>query len=129
MITLEDGTTTVDLSEFVWKDKLTWSGVTQSIERSLTGSLIIDTTYSDVGRPITLESSEKYGWVSKATLDTLLGWYNTADKQLTLTVGSVEIKVIFRHYERPAMDFTPVVDYSSSLSSDYYYGTIKLIEV
>lgn len=56
----------------VWEDELPWSPVEQTVERSLTGALIVQEAVKTTGRPITLtgysDGDQHTGGISRADL-------------------------------------------------------------
>lgn len=114
----------------IWKDEFSWRPVISSSEYAVTGALVVDVAERTVGRPITLESSsDKMGWVLRATLETLYGFTESPDSVMTLTLAdSRTYSVIFRPGEEPitAKQISdaeiPPVDWP-------YNVTLRLIEV
>ena len=131
-ITLSDGTVTLALADDLrWTDEASWTAVEQSVERSVTGALIVSLAdRGSVGRPITLAPpDEASAWMPRATLDQLLIWAALPGQQLTLVRNGVTRTVILRHHDAPAIDATPVVYYSDEQSDDPYLITLKLMQV
>lgn len=104
-ITLTVGGTTLTLHEdLYWSDQHSWHPVEQTVERSVTGALIIQAqSRLDVGRPITLVCiDEKASWMPYATVEQLRNWAAVAGQVLTLTLRGVTYSVMFRHQEGSA---------------------------
>lgn len=130
-ITLSDGTTTVSLpADLYWGDEHAWHPVLQSVERSLTGALIIDAATLQAGRPITLApADETSAWMPLTTLEQLRTWADVPLKQLTLTIRGVAHTVIWRHDDPPALSAEPLVQFNDTLPSDWYLATLKFMKV
>lgn len=130
-ITLSDGTTTVNMNpDLYWSDEFTWHPVEQTVERTITGALIVSVATLQGGRPITLEpEDDSSGWMTHAIVEQLRNWAAVPGKQLTLTLRGTSRSVIFRHHENGAFDAEPVVHFSDVDSADYYRCTIRLMEV
>lgn len=130
-ITLSDGTTTVALHpDLYWSDEYEWQPVEQSVTKTLTGAIIVQTGTLQAGRKITLAPiDDKSAWMTKAIVDQLRNWASVAGKTLTLTLRGVSRTVIFRHHEGGAMDATPVVFFSDADSTDWYRVTLRFMEV
>jgi hypothetical protein len=130
-IQLSDGTTTVELNpDLLWADESEWQPVEQTVERTITGALIVNVATRTGGRPITLQPEDDVsGWISQATVEQLRNWAAVPGKTLTLTLRSSTKSVIFRHHDGVAVDATPVVHFSDVDAADWYRCTIRLMEV
>lgn len=59
----------IDLpSGMLWEDEFSWSAAARSVERSITGALVIDVAAQQAGRPITLRGVNDQGWMRRAQL-------------------------------------------------------------
>lgn len=129
MITLQYLTTTLTLDpDLYWADENDWHPVEQSVQRTVTGALVVSTAARVGGRPITLQPEEEgSAWMSRATLDTLRSWAAVAGREMTLTLRGVARTVIFRHQDG-AIEATPVVHYSDTDNSDHYRVVLRFME-
>lgn len=108
MITLSDGTNTVELPEDLnWSDR-TWSPVAQSFTRGLTGAPIIMADAAQYGRPITLEAPERGGWMIATAEPQILTWHNAPGQTMTLDFHGETHTVQFRHHDGLGYESTPV---------------------
>ena len=114
-------------SSMIWKDRFDTFGVGQTVKRSLGGVLFIDTAKVLTGRPITLEASEDYGWLTVAQVEALRALADQEDFSGVLLLDGVSYTVGFRHHEPPALSFQPIVPRENQQSLDYLTGTIKLM--
>lgn len=130
-ITLQDSSTTIALNpDLAWVDEYNWHPVAQSVERTLTGALIVSSATRDKGRPITLQAiDENSGWLTKETLDALRNWAAVPGKTLTLTLGGTARTVVFRHDEGSAIEASPVVFYNDPTSDDWFRVVLRFLEV
>lgn len=134
-ITLANGATTATLPpDLIWADRLTWSPVAQSTERSITGALIVDAAARTNGRAITLQGDGGSAWIALSLLQTLRAWSETPGLQMQLTWGSDAARtVIFDHGNDEtsnALAMQAVVDYSDPQSADYYCNLVlRFLEV
>lgn len=130
MITLTDGTTTIELHpDLYWSDEYTWAPVEQAIQRTVTGALVVSSATRQKGRPITLGPQEfQSAWMPKTTVDQLRNWSLVAGKVLTLTLRGTAYSVIFRHQDTP-MEATPIVFFSEADATDWYSVTLRFMEV
>ncbi len=113
-----------------WADEYTWSPVQQSKQYTTTGALLIEEATKQSGRPITLEGSEDTTWCTRALVDQLHAWAQTAGIVLTLVLRGVAHQVTFDH-ERTALQGLPVIFYEdgSIASDDWYVPTLRFLEL
>lgn len=130
-ITLTDGTTTVALNpDLYWSDENSWHPVEQTVQRTVTGAVVVSTASRLKGRGITLTpQGDNSAWMSRATLDVLRNWGAVPGAVLTLTLRGINYSVIFRHHDSPAIDATPIVHYQDVDTADWYSITLKFMEV
>lgn len=130
-ISLSDGTTTVQLHpDLYWNDESSWHPVEQTVERSITGALIVQAATRVAGRPITLQpEDDNTAWMPRSTLDALRNWAAVPAKQMTLTLRGTDRTVMFRHHDGEAVVAVPVVHYSDVDGTDHYRITIRLMEL
>ena len=133
-ITLTVGGTVLSLSpDLLWADEFDWFSTEQTVERSVTGALIIDLGTRLAGRPITLEPpDEESAWMPRATLTQLQAWEATPNLTLTLSLRGIDHSVIFRRFDGAPLKATPVVfvaDPTVNGFGDAYLTTLRFIEV
>lgn len=128
MTTLSDGTITVTLPDGLhWVDELQWAAVGQTVERSITGALLVQSAPRVLGRPITLQAdSENSGFVARSVLDQIRVWADAPGKQLTLTYRGAGYTVAFRHQDT-AVDARPVIPYDDVDPADWYRATLRFM--
>lgn len=123
--------TTVTLPDALnWSDEYTWSPVQQSKDYTTTGALLIEEATKQAGRPITLEGAEDRTWCTRALVDQLHAWAQTAGVQLVLTIRGTARTVTFDH-EKGALQGLPVMFYAdgSIASDDWYVPTLRFLEL
>lgn len=131
MTTLSDGVTTVTFTDDLnWADEFAWAPVEQSVDRTITGAVIVQSATRVAGRPITLASeSASWGWVRRSALDQFKVWRDTPGKVMTLTYRGVAHTVIWRHQDT-AIDASPVEFYGGPADpNDYYRATLRFMEL
>lgn len=130
-ITLADNTLTLTLHpDLAWVDEYNWHPVEQTVERTLTGALIVSSATRTKGRPITLQAvDENSAWTPKVTLDALRNWATVPGKTMTLTLAGTARTVMFRHDEGSAIEASPVVFYSDATSDDWFRVVLRFMEV
>lgn len=129
-ITLSYNGTTLELnSDMRWPDELSWSPVVQSVERSITGAMLIDYGTRIGGRNITLEpDGDDSGWLPRLTVETLQAWASVAGREMTLGMNGTTYQVIFRQLDG-AIEAAPVVFYSDVATTDWYRATLRFLEI
>lgn len=114
--------------DLIWTDEHDWQSIRQSLTRSLGGRLFIQSGSVINGRPITLTGDQDAAWISRATLDSL---YALADQNLTmtLTLNSAESYQVLFRYQEQAIQASPVIDYNTPASEDFYTLVLKMVVV
>lgn len=115
--------------ETIWVDRFNSTQVSQTRKRSLAGRQIITALQLIAGRPITLQSGEAFGWMTKTTLDQISTLADQVGATYTLIFGVETFTVAFRHDDPPAFEFVSFVPRTTHESTDYFVGTIKLVTV
>lgn len=129
-ITLSKSGTTINLpDDLIWVDRDSWSPVVQNVATSITGAAIIDVQAKTNGRPITLSGDEQHAWIPYSTVLQLRALAADPGAQLSLSIGGATYSVVFRHQDAPALDVSPVVDYATPDAQDFYYGSLKFMEI
>jgi hypothetical protein len=112
-----------------WTDEYAWSAVEQAVERTLTGSLVVDVGARVYGRPVTLESGDQV-WVSRADVEALQAWASVPGQVLTLTLADARVlTVMFRHHDGVAVEARPVVFMAPLAAADQYLLTLRFMEI
>lgn len=111
-----------------WTDEFAWRAVEQSSTRSLTGARIVQLGTKTKGRPITLTSNERGGWVPRSTVLALRALADAPGITYTLTLADGRAFQVQFDHER---DFqaTPVRPAADMTGASSYRVTIPLIEV
>lgn len=130
-ITLSDGTTTVILHpDLLWSDENNWHPVEQTVQRTITGGMIVSAAARVAGRPITLEpENDQSAWMPLDKVTALRNWAAVPGKELTLTLRSVTYTVLFRHQDGSGLEARPVVHYNDVVSTDWYLCVVRLMEI
>jgi hypothetical protein len=81
--------------DLIWSNEYDWHPVSQVINKSLTGALIIQEAAQIKGREITLTGGADYAWITKATLDLLKVKVDTPDLTMVLAMNGTNYNVIF----------------------------------
>lgn len=127
-----DGTTLPLDEDLLWVDELQAQGVTQTVDDSLTGSLIVqvDGDADKAGQNITLQpEDDESAWMIRDDMVVLKAWANIAGAQFDLVLRGVTYRVMFRHQEKPAFDAKAVTHFSDAIAGDYYLPTFKFMTV
>ena len=113
-----------------WEDETDWTPVAQSdTEFSVTGSLMIDTGVKQAGRPITLAGAEDASIVARSTILALMAKVAIPAHEMTLAIDARSFTVVFRHGDGNPVEAVPMYKKSPPADEDYYWLTIRLLEV
>lgn len=130
-ITLTVGATTINLNaDLYWADENDWHPVEQTAERTITGAMVVSTSARVAGRPITLQpEDDSSGATSLPILTQLRNWAAVPGQVMELTLRGVSRSVIFRHHDGAAVEARPWIHYSDVQSGDWYFATIRFMEI
>ena len=113
--------------DLIWIDEYQWSGVQQQTDIMADGAVVVQADAQQTGRPITLRGGDNFGWIDKATLESLRTMARTAQAEYTLTLhDAVERNVVFTGDRLQAEQ---VVERSDSDDTDFYIATLYLMEL
>jgi|GEM_PF-2306576 len=124
--------------DLIWSNEFDWVAIAGGVDRTLGGTQIVWTNPIQKGRPIDLVANESRGWLSRGTVELL---HNALEAmtpmELVLTYSDTTMvgnpftfNVAFRYHDPPAVEVQPLIPSRVEFSdSDYYIGTIKLMEV
>jgi len=76
-----------------WTDEYPWTGRQRSIERSLSGAVLVQSSAVDVGRTITLSGDT--AWITRAGLETLQALAGADATQLLTLHDGRSVAVVF----------------------------------
>lgn len=130
-ITLTVGATTINLNaDLYWSDENDWHPVEQVAERTITGAMVVFPAARVAGRPITLQpEDDSSGATTLPTLTQLRNWAAVPGQVLQLTLRGVSRSVIFRHHDGAAVEARPWIHYSDVQTEDWYFVTIRFMEI
>ncbi|MEW8253774.1 MAG: hypothetical protein AB2747_05430 [Candidatus Thiodiazotropha taylori] len=120
----------IDLpGDLEWIDEHTWSPVGQSLTYSLTGALIVEEATQQTGRPITLQGGRRACWVTKTTLEALQAKADQAGLAMVLNYSGTNINVMFKRDQGLPIEARLVRRIENPGADDYYYITLRLMEI
>ena len=129
------GSVTLD-EDMAWTDEYKHPLVSASVEPTLGGGVYIqEFVRYEVGRPITLESTENFGFQRKSTVVALKALADVPGATYALTVTSngetLSKTVRFRNEESSGpVEFDPLqVRDGLHTDTDWYRGTLKMMVV
>ena len=129
MTTLTYGATTITLpDDLQWIDECTWTKIAQRKAYSITGALLLEAGTKAAGRAITLQGGEVFAWVARSTVLALKALIEQAGITLTLGYRGTSYSVMV-DWEAGGFDATPVADFADPASADFYYFTLRLVQV
>lgn len=112
-----------------WIDEFESREVSQTITRTLDGSLVVFYGAQTRGLPITLASEADAGWLTRAQLEALALRAASPGGVYPLQLRDRLWSVMFRHHEPPAFQATPLIYLANPGPSDFYLATLKLMTV
>ena len=127
MISLDDGTTTVELpSGLQWENEFGWSPVEQSLEHSLDGALHVQQGEKQAGREIKLHGGDGGAWITRGALLELYAMASLVDKTMTLTLWGRTFTVMFK---QPAIEAEEIMRLADPGDERFYSLTVNLFDV
>ena len=109
-------------NEMTWEDEFADSSRQESDVRTLSGDLIRQTGVKDGGRSIHLIG----GWITRTTVLALKALQDTG-ATATLTLHDSRTFTVY-FADASALSVTPVINYHTPASTDYYTLELRLIE-
>lgn len=134
MITLTKDTETLTLpQDLFWLDEFEWSPVSQAVEYSTSGNLLVDIAVRQAGRSITLGGEGNSAWITRQDLQALSSWAKLPGQVFTLNLRGEEFNVIFDHGpndQTKAIAQAAVVQFSDITSTDFYCNLVlRFLEI
>lgn len=128
--TLTVGGTSVNLGDqLLWADEFAWNPVSQQVDPSVTGALLIQTSVLLAGRPITLAGGQdQRGWISRAALLQCQAWAAVPGQVMALAYRGTTHTVIWRHQDG-AIDASPVDPRTDDAADDDYRVTLRFMRI
>ncbi len=111
-----------------WQNEFEWSPVEQVREHSIAGALVIDEAERQAGRPITLASNPRGGWISRGAIKALRALADDAGQAYTLTLADAREFTVRFDLQAP-FEAVPLRPANDMTDASLYRLTIRLIEV
>jgi len=112
----------------IWENRYLYPKVVADVERTIDGDEVVFS--QAVGsRPIDLVAYEDMGWLTQEQVDALLEMASVPGAVYLFVYEDFVSQVRFRHEDPPVIDVSPIIPRPNPSIGDYYYGTIKLMEV
>lgn len=116
--------------DLIWSDEYDWSNVVQSVQKSLTGALVIQEASQAKGRLITLRGGIDAAWITKSVADSIKAKVDTVDLTMTLNFHGTPYQVKFSRQGNKSPFETSQVYELANPDSEHLYGfTLRLMEV
>ena len=114
-----------------WVNEYEHNASAQSVERSLSGALLVQEAALLYGRPITLAGGPDGGWIDRATADALFALAATPGRVMTLTglPQTGALAVIFDRSQGPAIEAQMVMRYAYPDAGTWYTLQLRLLTV
>ena len=116
--------------DLLWINEFEWNPVDQTIERSLTGALLVQEGQLTHGRPIVLSGNGEAGWVSRLTVKNLFALSKAANKTMTLTLSdNRQFSVIFDRSNGVPVEAQQVLPFAYPEDNEQYFVTLRLLTI
>ncbi len=116
--------------DLLWINEFEWNPVEQTIERSLTGALLVQEGQLMHGRPIILSGNGEAGWVSRLTVKNLFALSKAANKTMNLTLpDNRQFSVIFDRSNGTPVEAQQALPFAYPNDDDQYLLQLKLLTV
>lgn len=113
-------------------DDLNWSAVVSKTEYTLTGSLDVQQGTKKAGKPITLQSNDGLGVVTRAVVNQLHAQCAIPEATFSMEYeadGTTKtIEVMFDHTDKP-IEASPIKEFNSPNLDDYFNVTLRFFTV
>ncbi|OQW92830.1 MAG: hypothetical protein BWK78_00440 [Thiotrichaceae bacterium IS1] len=113
--------------ETVWLNQFNYAPVRQSVNRTVSGTVVYTTQKLYGGRPINLELEQGFAWLDYSAVSELMQLAEIPGRTMSLNWEDIFYVVLFDHSATP-YEFKPLVGYNK-VDQDFYYGVINLITV
>ena len=115
--------------DFLWVNEFDWSPVAQSVDRSLTGALMVFESEKAFGRSIVLGDGDN-SWLTKIEVDAVFALSQILNKKMDLSLpDGRRFTVIFDRTDSAPLTVTPIFPTSQPDSTDYYGVILRLLTV
>lgn len=111
----------------LWSDEYASNRVSQTVRRTIDGSVVVFYGEMRAGAPITLESLPDAGWMTKSQVEAIALRAASPGGVYTLMLRGQAWSVMFCHHDAPAFEAKPLVPLANPQSGDFYLATLKLM--
>lgn len=126
LTSLSDNASVTLPDDLLWIDEHSWTPPVATVSYLLTGALLVESSFRQAGRPITLVGTSDMGWITRKVVNTLYDWASKPQKNLDLNLfDGRDFTVTFRHNEAP-LEVEPILGFPSKTDRDFYRTTIRL---
>ena len=103
-----------------WDDKYSWSPVSQSVDISLTGALIVQEATQLAGRPITLLGGDDRCWANRSLIDSLYSLLESEGEEMTLNLGLDGIHTVIWNRKSNPLEVRPIIPSDDLVDTTLY---------
>lgn len=114
-----------------WVDEFEWAPVGQTLDRSLSGALLVQEAALTHGRPIHLVGGDSGGWITRATALAIAAKAATPGLIMTLTglPNTAPQSVIFDRSQGPPFEAQMIMRYAYPDTGTWYTCALRLVTV
>ncbi|OPH36301.1 hypothetical protein [Moraxella equi] len=113
-------------------DDLNWSAVVSKTDYTLTGALDVQQGTRKAGKPLTLQSQDDMGVITRQVVNELHEWANLIETTFIMEYEAdgqtKKVSVMFDHSQTP-IEATPLKEFNSPNLDDYFRVVLKFFTV
>jgi hypothetical protein len=113
-----------DISGLIMENDITPIGVRSTVEKTLSGALVIWEQAEQAGRSFDLVGGSDFGWLTRATLLNLRSIASVPGATYTLIMEGITSTVRFRNEDAPAVTATPIIGRPNPDGADWYSDVV-----
>lgn len=113
-------------------DDLNWSAVVSKTDYTLTGALDVQQGTKKAGKPLTLQSNDDMGVITRQVVNELHQWANLTETTFIMEYEAdgqtKKVSVMFDHSQTP-IEATPLKEFNSPNLDDYFRVVLRFFTV
>lgn len=113
-------------------DDLNWSAVVSKTDYTLTGALDVQQGTKKAGKPLTLQSQDDMGVITRQVVNELHQWANLTETTFIMEYEAdgqtKKVNVMFDHSQTP-IEAIPLKEFNSPNLDDYFRVVIRFFTV
>ena len=119
----------VVLTGLLWDNEFNQNKINQTIQHTLSGSVVVYSGKKLNGYPISLSSGENYGWLKRSVVEQISALTEDINLVMTLNIRGVNKQVMFDNSKGDGFEATPLFPLVNPTADAYYRVKINLISI